>query len=256
MKNIFREIRGKNGYFDKMSLDAKDLENFHGVIYKNIINNISSLSEKAGIDFAKYPISKYHEFLTSHPELVHEKMWPKKNRLLKPDDVDLIRNSSFFRELIREFPGILISNEEGIYPEEVYWRICRPIQYGGLCDVGPMHADQWFWALGHGREMSGFQRVKIWVSIFNEMGMSGFRYVSGSHNHSFPYIGVMKDGFIKPAIQVLEGDLDIEVFLSRPGDIIAFHDKLLHGGMVGGNLTRVSLEFTILVPDQIYYKNT
>jgi hypothetical protein len=256
LKNILRDIEVEKGFSDKFSLSLKDLEIFTKIIFKNMKSKISCLSSEAGADLIRYSLSQYHEFLNAHPEIDHEKLWPKRSRLLPLDDVEAVKKSFFFQSFFKNHPGIKITNEEGIYPEEIYWRVCRPLEFGGIKDVGPLHADEWFWKLGHGKDEPGYQRVKVWISIFNEIGLNGFRYVPGSHKNDYPYIGKMRDGFLKPVLQVAEDTLEIQPFLSNPGDAIFFHDRLLHGGMAGGNLSRVSIECTLLVPNNIYWSNS
>jgi hypothetical protein len=58
---------------------------------------------------------------------------------------------------------------------------------------------------------------------------------------------------VKPQIDEDENSLDAIIFDSKPGDAIVFHDRLLHGGAVGGSSTRVSLEFTMFVKDENYF---
>ena len=49
--------------------------------------------------------------------------------------------------------------------------------------------------------------------------------------------------------QVDEKELSLKLFHSQPGEAIAFNYNLLHGGAISaGTLTRVSLEFTVFVP--------
>jgi ectoine hydroxylase-related dioxygenase (phytanoyl-CoA dioxygenase family) len=46
-------------------------------------------------------------------------------------------------------------------------------------------------------------------------------------------------------------ELNVVIFNSHPGEAIIFNDQLLHGGAVGQNETRVSLEFTMFVKKKI-----
>ena len=68
-------------------------------------------------------------------------------------------------------------------------------------------------------------------------------------SNEYEYIGVEKHGFIKPQITTPQEILDSRAKIHNgvPGNAIIFHDRLIHGGKIGGELTRVSLEFTILV---------
>lgn len=137
---------------------------------------------------------------------------------------------------------------ENVGREEIYWRLVRPNEKN---DIGPLHADSWFWELGHGVTPDKVVRVKIWIGIYVDLGFNGFVYIPDSHLKDWPYHAEMKNGFYKPVIDVAEDNLDRLLFESNPGDTMIFHDKLLkllHGGAIGrGNCTRVSLEFTMFV---------
>ena len=71
----------------------------------------------------------------------------------------------FFQELNSQFKWFEITDEENIGFSEIYFRLCRPKPFK---DVGPLHADAWFWELGHG-EMPKVsfetQRVKFWFNV-------------------------------------------------------------------------------------------
>jgi len=96
-------------------------------------------------------------------------------------------------------------------------------------------------------------RVKVWTAIFCEPGLNGFRYVPGSHKQKYPYYGELRFGLLKPQSDLVEDELEIRDFVSQPGDVIVFHDNLIHGGIRGSGSTRVSLEFTIFVPSIRYF---
>jgi len=192
--------------------------------------------------FERLGIERYHEVA----ELVeHASVWPKAVRILPAAAVDSIRATSLFERLESEFGPFEVSDEEGLGREEIYWRLVRP-QQGS--DMGPLHADRWFWELGHGRTPEARQRVKVWVAIVCEPGLSGLRLVRGSHLREWRYHGEMRDGMMKPQIDEDVDSLGAELVRTRPGDAVVFHDGLLHGGAPNrGTLTRVSFEFTMFV---------
>jgi hypothetical protein len=88
----------------------------------------------------------------------HKALWLKKARLLPGEAVGRIRAMDFMQVLADEFGPFGISNEEEIYAEEIYWRIVRPQM---ASDVGPLHADAWFWELGHGKAPPETVRVNV-----------------------------------------------------------------------------------------------
>lgn len=241
MQSVKQSIEGPDGFHVGLKLQSDEL-----VIVRNLIESqwLKAIQEadigKARL-FEARGISRYHEL--AHL-LDHSKMWPKSKRILPSEAVKIFRKTSLIESLSSEFGSFEISGEEGIEKEEVYWRLVRP---DCLSDVGPLHADEWFWALGHGKTPVGHKRVKVWISIFAEKGKSGFKFVRGSHKKSWRYHGVKKDGFIKPQIDEDEERLGAELFMAEPGNVIVFHDCLLHGGLPGDNMTRVSLEFTMFV---------
>jgi len=192
-------------------------------------------------------MDRYHELSCL---IDHKNAWPKLHRILEPNAVREIRKLPAMAKIEQEFGRFTISDEENLGWENIYWRLVRP---NSASDVGPMHADRWFWDLGHGITPPNTKRVKVWIAIFCEKGQAGFRLVPGSHRKEWPHHGEHRDGFVKPQIDVSDDQLDIKMFDSEPGDAIVFNDQLLHGGAIGGALSRVSLEFTLFVQNDRYY---
>ena len=75
------------------------------------------------------------------------------------------------------------SDEDSIGRPEIYWRLVRPNK---LNDVGPLHADSWFWNLNNKKKD---KRFKLWVPIHCEINNTGFRYVPNSHVKKWKYVG-------------------------------------------------------------------
>lgn len=240
-KTLAREVNGENG-FSTIMIPESDLEVLRDLISRQFRERIASLYPSLLAEFNNISLDTYH----NKAHLIdHGKAWPKKARILPRSSVEKIRALRFFSVLESELGAIQISDEENLGYENMYWRLVRP---DSPSDVGPLHADQWFWALGHGRIPANLKRIKLWIAIYCEKGKGGFRFLRGSHLREWPYRGVMRDGIMKPEVDFLTEDLELEVFQSAPGDAIVFNDKLLHGGLVGGAKTRVSIEFTMLVP--------
>jgi hypothetical protein len=247
MTNIKQMLEGPEGFNTGVRFASDELAMVRGLIKTQWLQRIEESGAGRAKVFEGMDMNHYHEQCQM---LDHKNMWPKSKRILGPDAVKAIRQTSLIKTLEAEFGLFEISGEDGIEKEEVYWRLVRP---NGVADVGPLHADEWFWALGHGKTPPGHQRVKVWISIFSESGQNGFKYVAGSHKKTWRYHGVHKDGFIKPQIDEDEASLGAEIFKSQPGQAIVFHDKLLHGGAPGGSTTRVSLEFTMFVKNENYF---
>lgn len=247
MEKIKKLLEGDPGYMIGLRFQPDELAMVRGLIKAQWLERIAAASPQAVGTFEPMEMDRYHEVC----HLVdHKGLWPKSNRILSREAVGAIRGTSLIRALEEEFGHFTISDEEEVGHEEMYWRLVRP---DSPSDVGPLHADKWFWDLGHGKTPAGHQRVKVWISIYSDTGKNGFKYVEGSHKRDWRYHGVHRDGIVKPQIDEDESSLNAVIFNSRPGDAIVFHDRLLHGGAPGGSSTRVSLEFTMFVKDENYF---
>lgn len=235
-------LEGKAGFATGLRLEKEELARVRNLIKNQWRNRISQVVPEQTEAFADRGLDRYHEL--SHL-LDHGSIWPKRERILPAAAVSEIRQMSIVKQLESELGEFTISDEEEVGYEEIYWRLVRP---NASKDVGPVHADGWFWDLGHGITPTDKQRVKVWIAIYCEPGMSGLRIVPGSHLEDWPYHGEMRGGIVKPQIDFKEEDVPLELFNSQPGEAIVFHDRLLHGGAVTrGDRTRVSIEFTMFV---------
>jgi len=245
-RGIADAVFGDAGVTTSLKMSAADLAAFRGLITDHWLTRIGELYPAETVaEFRRFGLDKYH-LLADRVD--HKALWPKTARLLPRHAVASIREMSFVRTLAEEFGAFGISNEEEIYPEEIYWRIVRP---GMSSDIGPVHADAWFWELGHGNMPEDAVRVKVWIPFYCEPGMNGLKVLPGSHHQYWPYHGEMRDGFVKPQIDFDEKAVPMQLLKIDPGTLVVFHDKLLHGGALNtGTTTRVSAEFTMLVSRQ------
>lgn len=235
------ELDGSDGFSTRFRFTQPDLALVRSLIRDQWLQRVAEVAPTVLSVFEATPMDQYHLIA----DLIdHKSLWPKASRILPEAAVAKLRNTGLIKELERELGPFRISNEEEIEREEAYWRIVRP---GNASDVGPLHADEWFWSLGHGKCPVGVRRVKVWIAIHCDTGMNGFIYVPGSHVRDWPYHGENRDGLLKPQIDFDPSSLDVRIFKSEPGQAIVFHDRLLHGGTVGGKTTRLSLEFTMFV---------
>ena len=223
-------------------MENKDLVCLRQLIYDQWLGHIKIIAPEHVKRFEEIGMERYHE--ASHL-LDHGTIWPKKVRILPKSAVDEIRKMNFINQLEEYFGFFEISDEENVGHEEIYWRLVRPKEKN---DAAPIHADAWFWELGHSTTPNNRIRIKVWIGIYVKKGFNGFVYIPGSQNKEWAYRSVLKDGFNKPVIEVAVDSLNPVLFNGEPGDAIIFHDRLLHGGAVGrGDFTRVSLEFTMFV---------
>jgi hypothetical protein len=246
---IINALEGSDGFETSLMLTKKELDIVRNLIRSQWLQRINEYQPSLTPLFESIEIDHYHEY--SHL-LPHESFWTKSKRIMSSDSVKIIRQTSIFKKLELSLGKFDISGEDSVEKEEIYWRLVRP---NGANDVGPLHADEWFWVLGRVESPANHQRIKVWISIYSEPGKSGFKFVRGSHKKSWRYHGKLTGTTIKPQIDEDEASLGVEAFISKPGQAIVFHDKLLHGGMVGGTLTRVSLEFTLFLSNDRYFVN-
>ncbi len=244
--NILHDLNNGPGYNTSISLTNVELETVRTFIKNHVITILKKQRvDNNVIDFLlKHGLTKYHVISKNIP---HDSIWPKINRILSHDFVDYFRKTDFIKEIEKKLGSFDVTDEESIGREEFYFRLVRP---ESPTDVGPLHADEWFWSLGHGHIPEDKMRIKVWIPIHIEQGKSGFQFIpSSQRSDEYRYIGVEKHGFIKPQITTPQEILDsrVQIHSGDAGNAIIFHDKLIHGGKIGGRLTRVSLEFTTLV---------
>ena len=240
-QKILSTLDDGDGYLVS-SLSTKDLEVLRALIleqYKSVmLRNHPELADTA----CDVGLQNYHELEISDQQ--HKAMWTKQNRTLFQEAISVFRNLDFFERLEYELGSLIITNEDQTRTEEIYWRLVRPNHSE---DIGPMHADAWFWDLQNGAIDHGLRRLKIWIAVFTECGSNGLKIVPRSQHMKINFSGEKRDGKFKPVKNLeLESRSDTMLVPTNPGNFILFHDNLLHGGAMGGSSTRVSLEFTAL----------
>lgn len=233
------KVFGEEGFSTDLFLQPAELATLRAIIKAHF----TAVVLKKAHTLVGAELADYHKF-----QINHATTWSKRTRLLDMVQVGVIKNLPFMRKLEEEFGAFKITSEEEVYPEEIYWRIVRPNEPG---DVGTIHADRWFWDLGHGKR-PGNQCVKIWIPIEVEPGLSGLCIVPGSHKRTdWKYHGEKpaheyRDYFMKPVIDEDVSKLDVKVLETEPGRAVVFNDLTLHGGILNqGTKTRISLEFMI-----------
>jgi hypothetical protein len=236
-------VFGDAGVTTQLAMSPAELAEFRGLITEHWLARIGEVYPGDVVArFRQVGLARYHELV----DLVdHKMLWPKKARLLPAQVVNRIRKMPFMQALAAEFGPFEISNEEEVHPEEIYWRIVRP---AAASDIGPLHADAWFWALGHGKTPPDTVRVKVWIPFYSEPGMNGLKVLPGSHRQNWPYHGEERDGFVKPQADFDQSAVPMQLLNIEPGTLVVFNDRLLHGGALNsGRTTRVSAEFTMFV---------
>ncbi|MAQ88912.1 MAG: hypothetical protein CMM03_03560 [Rhodopirellula sp.] len=228
----------KQGY---QIFDALTPSELH-LVQSIILSKINELGKSESINF-----SDWHSLLSSYTSNfshLHSRLAPKPIRLFSGDDLDAVLKLSIFNRIRNDLGSFLISDEELYGFPEIYWRLVRPNTYS---DVGPLHADGWFWDCNHWiMPHSTDKRVKIWVPIAAEPNLNGLLVVNESHNDSLMSYDVkVIDGKKKPVISSIIPDSLPVLLPLRPGQALAFNDSLLHGGAFNNAITpRISFEFT------------
>ena len=241
---IAEQVSEGCGFYLGLKLQEAELQQVLDCVREQWLEKIKEQAPAHWQQFSERGIERYHEL--AHL-LNHGATWPKAARILPQKTAGMIRKTSLMRNLERVYGHFEISDEDNVGREEIYWRLVRPNQSS---DVGPLHADAWFWDLGHGQTPANTKRVKVWIALCCEPGLNGLRIVPESHKKQWKYHGEYRDGFSKPQIDEKEEDLNVQLVHTVPGDAIVFHDRLLHGGAVNkGSNTRVSMEFTMFVKE-------
>ena len=111
----------------------------------------------------------------------HIAQWPKVERTFSEGDILTFKEYTFYEELEKIY-RIKIINEDIIRTKEIYWRLVGP-NYEN--NVGPLHADSQFWILHNGSIEKNNRRLKIWISIHNQMNKNGFRLIENSQKNIF-----------------------------------------------------------------------
>lgn len=232
---IHHDLTTGPGYTLRHRLLRGELELLRDLITRQYLERIRTLAPDLESRAAALGVAGYHRLRLP---VDHSAAWPKCHRVLPPEAVGYLRGMDFFRAIEEEFGPVLISDDE------LNWRLVRPHQED---DVGPVHADKWFWDIGYGRLPEGCDRFKIWIPIFSEPGANGLCVLPDSHRRDdWKHHDEIRHGLLKPQIDEDVAALDLQLLPLEPGHLVMFHDLLLHGGVVNrGRTCRVSLEFTI-----------
>lgn len=231
------------------ALDAAELATVRGMV-ATALHAVNGLPA----EFGALDERAWRAVLADYPEnpaFEHARIGTKRARTLARGHWDRFRQLSVMRFVERQIGRFEVSAEERIGHPEVYWRLARP---QATTDVGPLHADGWFWDSNPtwNRPAVPHRRWKVWIALETSPGQGGFRLVPGSHaradvRYGTRLVGDKQKPFLEDptgAIAAAAEAIDIP-----PGRGILFDDRLVHGGTVTtAPRPRVSIEFTCLVP--------
>ena len=202
------------------------------------------------LGFLKNRVGEYADFYESLEDyhsvglVPHRDIFTMRNRVVPL--APILRRTSVLKKLEEEFGRFKISDDYKIGQENVLMRFVRPHEKS---DIGPFHCDRWFLDVMGFDGFEGYRPIKVWTAICCEPGESGLFLCPGSHKKKWSYSVKEVNGVNKPSFD--EGQhYEPELFMSEPGQCAVFGYDFLHGGCeTNGEKTRVSIEFTILVPD-------
>jgi hypothetical protein len=244
------KVFGDAGFSIDVKLLPDEVEELRRLTAKSWLDVIRRAAPDKLKAFETVEIDRYHEL--SHL-IDHARMWTTETRTFSAEIVDVIRSFSLFDLFDRECPGYRICSEMPPYGDlgrgRMNWRLVRP---GDGTDLGPVHADYWFETVvdGWAGKSTDTLRVKIWIPIYLEPGLTGFAYLPRSHkmNLAFTRKPVGDSGY-KPYFDPAHLPAPLVKLDTRPGTAVLFNYNLVHQGAnsTRATRTRVSMETTLEV---------
>ena len=190
-------------------------------------------------------LSDYHKYSFL---IDHHTLWPKTSRILPETSLHDILDCELFAYLSNVFGDYCISDEDNLGYPNIYWRLVRPNEPS---DVGPLHRDSWFWKLNTSFPTPSypFKRIKVWIALHVESGLNGLLVSPLSHlRDDIRWSSEHRHGIHKPVLETDLSDISTHLIPCEPGQVIIFHDDLIHGGSINSaTTTRVSMEFTLII---------
>jgi hypothetical protein len=249
------KVFGDDGFSVDVKLRSDELDELRRLTTRSWLDVIHKVAPDEVEKFAALGIDNYH--CLSHL-IDHARVWTSETRTFSSDVVDTIRSFSLFDLFDRECPGYRLCSEMPPYGDlgrpRVNWRLVRP---GDGTDLGPIHADYWFEAVldGFSTEPAETIKVKIWLPICLEPGLTGFACVPGSHRQRLPFSKKrLPDGHYKPYFDEADLPAPLTTLETPCGSVVIFNYNLVHRGANSSKaqLTRVSMETTVLVPRRAF----
>lgn len=242
---VLGAIFDKPGFSTDLFLSEEELPRVRHWVTQLWLQQIEALYPEKLDALRMAELPNYHQCCEG---MEHGTMWTRESRCFPPVMAEELQTLPFFRRLEDAVGPYLISDYAGSGYADFTWRLCRP---GAQSDVGPLHTDGSFWRIDGMESPQGYVRVKCWIALYNEPGLSGLLVVPGSHRNKNAYKAVSRHGRSKPELLQEEGAKPVLPPVEA-GRAILFHDNLLHGGaVVRGTATRVSLEFTLFVRREV-----
>jgi hypothetical protein len=244
------KVFGEQGYCNEIRLREDELSTLRRITTESWIDVIRRVAPDSVGQFEQLGIDQYHRL--AHL-LDHGRVWTTQVRTYSAEMVDCIRTFGIFDFFDRECPNYRICSEMPPLGDwggpRINWRLVRP---GAGVDLGPIHADYWFDALlDDWRPDPDIVRLKIWIPIYLEPGLTGFAYVPGSHRVQLPFRRKrLPDGSVKPEFDDATLPAPLQTIPTPCGTALLFNYNLVHRGANSDRATRtrVSMEFSLDLP--------
>lgn len=247
---IREEIKNGKGFTTEFLLEDIELENIRDFIYDQWLYRIQIEKPELASKIFKNKISIEHYHWISD-ELDHGKVWNKTSRILSNKFASWFLKSNFCKRLSETFGDFIISDEDNLGWPNIYWRLVRP---NAEEDIGPLHRDSWFWELNDKfpKPKYKFQRIKVWIPVFCEVGLNGLKLEPHSQKRKdIRWSGELRNGINKPILLTELKEVKPELVNVCQGNPIIFNDNLLHGGAKNfAEKCRVSIEFTMIIKEE------
>ena len=195
--------------------------------------------------------ARWEEFILRYKyyESLHASIKNKENRIFTEQQAHYVKKSSICKIVAENIGNFMVSQEELSRYPEFTWRLVRPNEPS---DIGPLHADRWFWEVNKAWGNiypNNFKRTKVWIPIESEKDKNGLRILRYSHQDvcRYTYKVHCHKYKNKPVINLPPNDDELELIDIEPGSLLIFDDNLIHGGALNkGCYPRISLEFTCI----------
>lgn len=237
---MIRSIFNEPGFFVENVFSKKDLLIIKKIIKQKLLKNIKNNFPKQIEFFKKLDLSQYHK----RSDLIeHEKIMSRDHRLLSQNEVNIFFELDGIKKLKKSFKNFTITNEINQKQPEIVWRMVRPNKKN---DVGPLHADSWFFDLNGWKIKNKKQLIKVWTLIEGDKKSSGLKVIPNSHKMPKPEYSSKDDFIKKPLIDEKKFDEELSFAHMEKGQSLIFHHDLIHGGEYSKeSSTRISIEFTL-----------
>lgn len=251
----FDEVLGRRALKQLTSIEmsAADLESVKEIVGEHFLRrclqcSLDKLNFEDDLSFDEQ-LGVYCERVS---DAEHSACFPKEHRVLPEDLLNRFLELQFLEDLRCLVGDFVISGESGLAAAEVYWRLTRA---GMQQDAGPAHCDHWFWRLNGWETESHLKPLKVWIPLIYEPGISGLKIWPAIDTSQLNFQKrITDDGKVKPDFDssALDGEA-FEIFDRRSGSLCIFGGMVMHQGLIGVELPRVSIEFTALVNREYFF---